>query len=213
MESWISLSRRSARRLSICRSPGNCAIGLGTACYLLGDYKTAAEELLEAVKLKPDSATAYFLLGEAYDSAERFQPAIETAFKTYLKTTPRDPWAYYHYAAILYGRAQAAGSGDYRAAVANLNQALRLNANFAEAYLELGLIALAQDKVEQGIAALEKAVSLDPRLAAAHYRLGLAYQRTGNTAGAKEEIDRFRALKDDARYSGRVLESLGSMGR
>ena len=43
--------------------------------------------------------------------------------------------------------------------------------------------------------------------------LGLAYQRTGNTAGAKEEMDRFRALKDEARYSGRVLESLGSMGR
>jgi tetratricopeptide (TPR) repeat protein len=188
-------------------------VGLGTACYLLGDYKTAAEELLEAVKLKPDSATAYFLLGEAYDSAERFQPAIETVFKTYLKTTPRDPWAYYHYAAILYGHAQATGSGDYGAAVANLNEALRLNANFAEAYLELGLIALAQDKAQQGIAALEKAVSLDPRLAAAHYRLGLAYQRTGNTAGAKQEIERFRALKDEAHYSGRVLESLGSMGR
>jgi tetratricopeptide (TPR) repeat protein len=188
-------------------------IGLGTACYLLGDYKTAAEELLEAVKLKPDSATAYFLLGEAYDSAERFQPAIETAFNTYLKTAPRDPWAHYHYAAILYGHAQAAGSSDYQAAVTSLNQALRLNADFAEAYLQLGLIALAQDKVEQGIAALEKAVSLDPRLAAAHYRLGLAYQRAGNTAGAKEEMDRFRALKDEARYSGRVLESLGSMGR
>jgi Tfp pilus assembly protein PilF len=79
--------------------------------------------------------------------------------------------------------------------------------------LQLGLVALAQNKTQQGIAALEKAVSLDPRLAAAHYRLGLAYQRVGNTAGAKEEMDRFRALKDDARYSGRVLESLGSMGR
>jgi tetratricopeptide (TPR) repeat protein len=188
-------------------------VGLGTACYLLGDYKTAAEELLEAVRLKPDSAPVYFLLGEAYDSAERFQRAIETAFKTYLKTGPRDPWAYYHYAAIQYGHAQAAGSGDYQTAVANLNEALRLNANFAEACLELGLIALAQDKVEQGIAALEKAVSLDPQLAAAHYRLGLAYRRTGNTAKAKVEMDRFRALKDEARYGGRVRESLASMAR
>jgi len=188
-------------------------IGLGTACYLLGDYKTAAEELLEAVRLKPDSATAYFLLGEAYDSAEHFQPAIETAFKMYLKTAPRDPWAYYHYAVILYGQAQAAGSSDYQAAGANLNEALRLNSSFAEAYLELGLIALAQDKGEQGIAALEKAVSLDPQLAAAHYRLGLAHRRTGNTAKAKVEMDRFRALKDEARYGGRVRESLASMAR
>jgi len=188
-------------------------IGLGTACYLLGDYKTAAEELLEAVRLKQDSATAYFLLGEAYDSAEHFQPAIATAFKMYLKTAPRDSWAYYHYAVILYGQAQAAGSSDYQVAGANLNEALRLNSSFAEAYLELGLIALAQDKVAQGIAALEKAVSLDPRLAAAHYRLGLAYQRTGSAARAKVEMDRFRALKDEARYGGRVRESLASMAR
>jgi len=188
-------------------------IGLGTASYLLGDYETAAAGLLEAVRLKPDSASAYFLMGEAYDSAEHLQPAIETAIKNYLNTAPRDPWAYYHYAAILFGRAQTVGNGDYRAAVANLNEALRLNANFAEAQLELGLIALAQDKVEQGIAALEKAISLDPRLAAAHYRLGLAYQRAGNTAAAKKEIDRFRSLKGDTHYSERVLESLGSVGR
>ena len=47
--------------------------------------------------------------------------------------------------------------------MANLNQALRLNPNFAEAYVELGLIALAQGRVEEGIGALEKAVSLDPQ--------------------------------------------------
>ncbi len=182
-------------------------IGLGSACYLAGDYQGAAEALLAAVELKPDSATAYFLLGEAYDSAERFQPAIDTAFAGYLKGAPRDPWAYYHYAAIQYGR------GDHQAAEANLNQALHLNPDFAEAHFELGLIALAQGKVDRGISALEKAVSLDPQLAAAHYRLGLAYQRIGNAPRAKEELDRFRALKDDTHYRGRVLESLGSMSR
>ncbi len=35
----------------------------------------------------------------------------------------------------------------------------------------------------------------------------------GNAAGAKVEIDRFRALKDEARYGGRVRESLASMAR
>jgi tetratricopeptide (TPR) repeat protein len=182
-------------------------IGLGSTCYLAGDYQDAAEALLEAVQLKPGSATAYFLLGEAYDSAQRFQSAIEAAFISYLKSAPRDPWAYYHYAAIQYGR------GDHQAAEANLSQALRLNPDFAEAHLELGLISLAQGKVERGVSALEKAVSLDPQLAAAHYRLGLAYQRIGNAPRAKEELDRFRALKDDTHYRRRVLESMGSMSR
>jgi tetratricopeptide (TPR) repeat protein len=109
--------------------------------------------------------------------------------------------------AISYARAQ------YDRALTSMNLALQLNPNFAEAYLEIGLIALAQDKTQEGISALEKAVSIDPRLAAAHYRLGLAYQRTGNTVRAKEELERFRAHKDDARYRGRVLQSLKSMGR
>ena len=188
-------------------------IGLGSACYLSGDYQCAVEELLEAIKLKPDSAPAYFLLGEAYDSAEQFQPAIQTALHAYLKTTPHDAWAYYHYGAILFARAQAAGSSGNQEAIANLNAALRLNPRFAEPYLQLGLIALAQGEAEEGIRALEKAVALDPGLATAHYRLALAYQKAGKTERSKEELDRFRALKSENRYRGRILDSLGTMGR
>jgi len=188
-------------------------VGLGAACYLAGDYENAAEALLEAVRLKPDLQVGYFLLGEAYDSSAHLQPAILAALAAYLKTAPRDPWAYYHYGSILYARAQQEGKDDYQVPVANLNQALRLDPKFAEAYLELGIIALDRGQTEQSIRTLEKAVSLDPRLAAARYRLGLAYQRSGNAARAKEELDRFRALKDEERYRGRVLESLASMGR
>jgi tetratricopeptide (TPR) repeat protein len=184
-------------------------IGLGSACYLSGDYQCAAEELLEAIQLKPDSAAAYFLLGEAYDSAERFQRAIQTALNAYLKTMPHDAWAYYHYGAILFSR----GNSDNRAAVASLNAALRLNPRFAEAYLQLGLIAMAQGDVAEGIRTLEKAVALDPDLATAHYRLGLAYQKAGKTERGKEELDRFRALQSENRYRGRILDSLGAMGR
>jgi tetratricopeptide (TPR) repeat protein len=139
------------------------------------------------------------------------QPAIETAFGSYLKSAPRDGWAYYHYGAILYQRAQASGRGDYRLAILNLNQALRLNPKFAQAYFELGLIAMAEGKTEQSMAALQKAVSLEPGFAAAHYRLGLAYKRIGNETRAQQEVSRFRALKEDERQRGRVLESLAAM--
>jgi tetratricopeptide (TPR) repeat protein len=188
-------------------------IGLGSALYLIGDYESAAEALLDAVRLKPDNASAFFLLGEAYDAAQLHQPAIESAFASYLKTTPRDAWAYYHYAAILYAHAEKNGRDDFRLAAANLKEALRIEPGFAEAYFELGLIALAQGKMDQSVEALEKAASLDPRLAPAHYRLGLAYQRLGNAARSKEEFDRFRSLKNSAPYRGRVLESLASMSR
>jgi tetratricopeptide (TPR) repeat protein len=187
-------------------------VGLGSACYLAGDYESAAEALLEAVRLKPGSVAAYFLLGEAYDSAPRFQPAIEAAFDKYLQGATGDAWAYYHYGAILYTRAQADGRSDCPEAVTSLHRALQVNPKLAEAHYELGLIALAQGKIDQSIASLEKAISLDPQLAAAHYRLGIAYQRMGNAARAKGELDRFRALKKEAPYRARVLESLAGMG-
>jgi tetratricopeptide (TPR) repeat protein len=188
-------------------------IGLGSALYLSGDYGNAAQELLKAVSLEPNSATAYFLLGEAYDSAERLQPAIDDAFKAYLKTTPRDPWAFYHYATIQYQRSKADGRNDYSEAATSLTQALRLNPKFAEAYAQLGLIALDQGHTQQAIGLLEKASSLDPTLASSHYRLGLAYRKLGNSTRAKQELDRFRALKSDDPYHRRVLESLARMGR
>jgi len=188
-------------------------IGLGSVFYLAGDYERSAEALLEAVLLKPDTAPAYFLLGEAYDAATLHQPAIESAFAAYLSTDPRDAWAFYHYASLQYARAVKEGRDDFRAPVANLKKALRIDPNFAEVYFQMGLISLAEGKTEQSIAALEKAVSLDPQLAAAHYRLGLAYQRVGNMARSKEELSRFRVLKNAAPYRTRVLESLASMGR
>jgi len=188
-------------------------IGLGSAYYLSGDYEESVKALLEALKSKPDSTTAFFLLGEAYDSAAHFQPAIESAFESYLKTAPSDPWAYYHYGAILYERIQRAGNGNYDSAKTNLHKALRLNPDLAEPYFELGLIALTEGKTEQGINALNKAISLDPQLASAHYRLGLAYQRLGNQVLAKQELDQFRALKNQGRYQTQVLHSLSSMAR
>ena len=183
-------------------------LGLGSASYLSGDYMSAVRELMETVRLKPDCISAYFLLGEAYDSAGTFQPAIQKALERYLKNGPRDAWAYYHYAVILKSEWR-----NYDRATDALQEALRLNPNFAEAHLELGIIALSQGKAAPAIADLEKAVTLDPSLAAAHYRLGLVYQKLGNQERAKAELERFRALKDQEHQRARVLESLAAVGR
>jgi tetratricopeptide (TPR) repeat protein len=188
-------------------------IGLGSAYYLASEYENAAWTLLEAVKLRPDSAAAWYLLGEAYDSAPSLQREIEAAFASYLETAPRDPGAYYHYGAILFQRAQADGRTDHQKAIQNLNQALRLNPNLAEVHFELGLIALAEGKTEQSIAELQKSINLEPGFAAAHYRLGLVYKRAGDETRAQGELNRFRMLKEDERQHSRVLRSLATIAR
>ena len=179
-------------------------IGLGSAHYLLSDYENAARDLLEAVKLKPDSTAGWFLLGEAYDSASGFQREIETAFASYLATAPSDAGAYYHYGAILYQRARADGRHDYRQAMQNVNQALRLNPNLAEAHFELGLIALAEGKTEQGVAALQKAVDLEP---------GLATARTGWVWLIGGRVTRPALRRNSGRFQGTQRRSASTRPR
>src|SRR5204863_239040 len=48
-------------------------LGLGSALYLAGKYEEAARALLEAVRIEPSAAPAYYLLGHAYESASSRQ--------------------------------------------------------------------------------------------------------------------------------------------
>jgi tetratricopeptide (TPR) repeat protein len=170
-------------------------LGLGASYYLTGDYESAAQYLLEAVKLNPDSRLAFYLLGRAYESASSAQVAIAETFRAYLAHQPEDAWAYCHYGTILYLQATSGRRVDFTSAKLYLNKSLALDPKLAEAYLELGIIALAEGYSQESAQLLERAVQLKPGLAAAHYRLGLAYQRLGRVDDAKAEMDLFKTLK------------------
>lgn len=173
-------------------------LGLGSACYLSGKNEEAAQALLQAVQLKPNSKLAYFLLGKIYESAESAQTSIYEALKAYCDRKPDDPWAYYHYGTILYLRAQSGSSSDFQMARLMLEKAIQQNPNLAEAHLQLGLVAQSEGHWERGVQHLEQAIRLDPKIAAAHYRLALAYQRLGEKQKAKAELALFERLKTDS---------------
>jgi len=182
------------------RFPGSwrMRLGLGSAYYLSGKYEETAQALLRAIQLKPDSKLAYFLLGRVYESVESAQSSIQEVLRAYCDRAPDDAWAYYHYGAILYLRAQAGGSPDFQTATLMLKKALGQDPNFAEAHLQLGLIAQSEGQWEQGVQHLEKAIRLNPKIAAAHYRLGLAYQRLGEKEKAAAEFELFERLKSES---------------
>lgn len=179
-------------------------LGLGSSYYLTGDYEAAVQSLLEAIDLKPDSDLAFYLLGKAYESAPSAQAAIAERFRTYLGKQPRDAWAYCHYGTILYLRSSSQRREDFASAKAYLTKALSLDPNLAEAHLQLGIIALAENQPARSAQLLERSIQLKPEQPAAHYRLALAYQRLGRKEDAKSELERFATLKtarDETIYS------------
>ncbi len=77
---------------------------------------------------------------------------------------------------------------DLPEAVKHFTKATELEANFADAYLGLGMSLLAQKNYADAVAPLEKAVKLQPRNPAGHYSLATAYARTGRKEDAEREL-------------------------
>jgi tetratricopeptide (TPR) repeat protein len=69
-----------------------------------------------------------------------------------------------------------------------LEKAVAIDPQFAEAYLQLGILYFAEGNIEQAIGEYKKSIELNSHLGEAHYRLGVAYKRTGKDAEAAQEF-------------------------
>ncbi len=80
-------------------------------------------------------------------------------------------------------------------AEALLTKAVTIDSKCSEAYLQLGIISASQRYFDKAIGFYTKAIEADPQLADAHYRLGVAYDRTGQPAKAKQEFQLHDQIK------------------
>ena len=79
-----------------------------------------------------------------------------------------------------------------------MKKALQSHNDIRIAYLDLGAILTEQRQYPAAIAALKRAVELDPEQPDAHYRLGRVYQATGDKTAAQKEFTRVRELHEKA---------------
>jgi tetratricopeptide (TPR) repeat protein len=169
-------------------------LGLGSAYYFGGKPEEASITLLEAIRIDAQNKFLYFFLGKLYDSVPASQTAIEKALRSYLKTDPIDPWAYYHCCIILYSKASSTSSAQFQLAKNYLNQALTIDPHFAEGHLQFGIFLQEAGYPAESIPRLQKALRFNPKLAMAHFRLGQAYRKLGDKEKALAEFDLFEKL-------------------
>jgi tetratricopeptide (TPR) repeat protein len=84
--------------------------------------------------------------------------------------------------------------GERPQALQELRMAIRLNANDAETYFDLGKIELADGNVAAAATALESAVRLAPDDAKSHRELASAYQRAFRMGDAEKEHQIYEKL-------------------
>jgi len=84
--------------------------------------------------------------------------------------------------------------GEYDRAIRDLDNAVRLAPNFAEAFNYRGVANVSQGQYEHAIQDFDQAVRLDPNYAIAIYNRGLALQAMGRADAAAQDFARAKQV-------------------
>ncbi len=128
----------------------------------------------EAIKYSPNDYRLYIMLGDLYTDLIplNIDGAYKASIETYdlaQKLTPRSPLAPLK-------KAQASFiSGDLKKAREYATEALKLKANYADAYFLLSQIAIKEKKVKEAIAATQSAAVLSPNNPGVFFQLGVLF--------------------------------------
>ena len=85
-------------------------------------------------------------------------------------------------------------TGAFRA----FKDAVEINPDFADAYKNIGMLAIKQNRPKEGFDAFKQVIRIDPDDASAHYHLGLAYQASGDKDAAIQEYKILKRLDPDS---------------
>jgi tetratricopeptide (TPR) repeat protein len=164
-------------------------LGLAAALYSQASYEAAARYVVEASDLNPSDTSPYLFMGRMISAQAIKSAAISNRLARFAELQAGNAQANYFYALSLSQQGGPAQSSAEREKVRSLlEKAIRLDPLYAAAYLQLGIVHSDTDDFTGAIAQYKKATELDPKLPEAHYRLALAYKRTGDEARAQEEL-------------------------
>ena len=166
---------------------------LGEAYSAFGEMKSARPEFERAVELDPRHAQAQVNLADVLlqqGEAQRAVPHLEQA----IRIIGRKPDAAYAH----YLRAKAySGDHDAAKAAAELQLAIDLRPDFAEAWSDLGDARKSLADGEGALSAFHRAVTLSPQDPVAQYRLGSQLLDSGAVHEAVEHLE--AAVRLDAK--------------
>jgi tetratricopeptide (TPR) repeat protein len=170
-------------------------LGLAAAWYARGAYEQAAQYLFEACDLNPGDPNPYMFLGKV-QSIEIVQlQGYEERLARFAKLHPDNAWANYYYAVGLWRQRKSPEDAETPARVRELlERAVRLDPRMGAAYLQLGILYSNRNDDAHAIAAYRKAIEVSPGMDEPHYRLGQAYERTGQREKGRLELETYARM-------------------
>ncbi len=187
---------------------------LGVIAYKEGDDDTAADAFSRALRLKQNHTPTLLARAEAYRRSGRRKEA-RADYDAALKSTEEDDPNRKDAAARLASLLRDAGEFDD--AVDILRDTVRVSGANAKIYTELGLIYIAQKRLELAQLVLAKAAELDAKDPAVYNAFAVLALRQGKAQEAFERFDQAVSLDPsyiDARFNkAAVLLDAGDYAR
>jgi tetratricopeptide (TPR) repeat protein len=182
---------------------------LGEALSDIGDLQAAREEFEYAVALDPKLAPARENLGLVLLQAGDLAGAAKQLDRAIQSYGQEDAGAYARY---LRARVHTA-SGALKEAETDLQSAVALRPDLAEAWSDLGQVREKLDDDKGALAALQRAVQVNPDGAVAQTRLGSLYLRLGQPADAVRHLERaVQLIPDDQTALNSLQRALREAG-
>ncbi len=171
-------------------------LGLGIALYERELFEPAVKALLTAADLAPSDPRCYQFLARTYDSFPKQAGDVIERFQRYAELQPDNARAQYYYAIILWkGKPLQGSTADLDTVESLLKKSIALDGTLAEAHQQLGNLYADQHEYEKSIPEYERAISLNPTLSDAYYKLGTDYMRTGQKDQAQKEFAIYQKLR------------------
>lgn len=180
-------------------------VGLGDAYFKDRKLDKAEKMYLSAIKVNPEYAVSYRMLGRLYmqkgqwDDATRY---LEMALNQPNVINPVQLYNWLAYSEYRKGDLPKAEKAWLRAVDISDSDKIRLN---------LALIYKEGKRLDLAQASLLKALDMNPKLPSAHFALGEIYYQKNRFRKAKEhfkEVIRLEPLSEQARISQNILNKL-----
>lgn len=149
------------------------------------DTARAISSFQTVVEIDPEHYESYLELGRIF--AERGNPIAVQYYDNALRVRPGSTEALYNRGLFLQE------SGRLEQAEQDYTTLLKIDKQYADAYFNLGYIALIyRNEAEKSIGLFTDAIRINPDYVEAYYNRGMAFKLTGNPEAAKKDF--FKAL-------------------
>jgi tetratricopeptide (TPR) repeat protein len=184
-------------------------LGRGVVYSMSRELEKAEADYRQAVSLAPQESMTYAALGICYLDENEFEKAA-AILREGVSRHPNDELLYYFLADSLMRAGTPPNSPAYSEALSTVETCLRVDPNYAFAYLQRGRLELLANQTGAAVTDLEHARSLRPDSQPILYQLAIAYRRTGRTAEAAKLFAGIKqaAEKQDAEWQHLNLRNI-----